>query len=87
MKTKMKLGDKIVLTSYGTIITGEKEYEIDDLVNLFYTKGFTVCNFSFNEVKKRFELEYSNNTPELVRSWNINKVYIELSTFHKKLYE
>ena len=83
----MKFGDKIVLTSYGALATDGTEYSIDDLKKLFCEEEFTVVNFSFDEGKKRFKLEYSNKAPEFTFSWNTCTVYIELSTFHKKLYD
>ena len=83
----MKLGDKIVLTSFGTLATDDKEYSIVDLENLLYSKNFTVVNFSFDEVEKRFILDYSNNEPDRVYSWNTQRVYIELSNFHSQLYD
>ena len=83
----MKLGHKIVLTSFGTLATDDKEYSIVDLENLLYSKNFTVVNFSFNEAEKRFILDYSNNEPDRVYSWNTQRVYIELSNFHSQLYD
>jgi len=83
----LEFGNKIVLTSYGALATGENEYKIDDLEKQFYEKEFTVVNFSFDEEGKRFKLEYSNREPKFVYSWNTNTTYIELSTFHRQLYD
>lgn len=83
----MEFGNKIVLTSYGALATGGNEYKIDDLEKQFYEKEFTVVNFSFDEEGKRFKLEYSNREPKFVYSWNTNTTYIELSTFHRQLYD
>ncbi len=83
----MKLGDKIVLTSYGTIATRGKDYSVDEFEDLLFDNNFTVLNFTFDEVEKRFILDYSNNAPEDVNSWNTREVYIELSDLNKQLYD